>query len=105
MGGPGTLRGFRKDRFGGESSVYGNAELRLRLSQIRFLLPGEFGMFGGIDTGRVFLDADPSDADQFHTGVGGGIWMSLLQRTQTLSAAFVNGDDLTGFYLRAGLMF
>ena len=105
VGGPGTLRGFRKDRFGGESSVYGNAELRLRLSRIRFLLPGEFGVFGGIDTGRVFLDADPSDADKFHTGVGGGIWLSFLQRTQTLSVAFVNGDDLTGFYLRAGFMF
>ena len=62
-------------------------------------------MFGGIDTGRVFLDSDPSNADEWHTGVGGGIWLSFLQRTQTLSLAVVNGDDVTGFYLSAGFMF
>ena len=35
----------------------------------------------------------------------GGLWLSFLQRRQTLSVAAVQGDDLTGVYLSAGLTF
>lgn len=105
IGGPSTLRGYRKDRFGGESSAYGTAELRLRLSRIKVIFPGEFGVFGGADAGRVWFDPDPSSADDWHTGVGGGIWISLLDRTSTLSLGVFNGDDLTGLYVSAGFMF
>ena len=104
-GGAGTLRGYRKDRFGGQRSVYGNAELRLRLSRIKFLLPGEFGVFGGLDTGRVFLESDPSTADKWHTGVEGGIWLSLLQRSNTLSLAFEKGDVSRDSIFAQGLCF
>ena len=57
---------------------------------------------------KCYLEAcklDPEDADKWHTGTGGGIWLSFLQRLQTLSVALVNGDDLRGVYLRAGFMF
>ncbi len=60
---------------------------------------------GAADAGRVFLDEDPDGADEWHSGVGGGFWLSFLNRMQTLSVAIVNGDDLTGVYLRAGFMF
>ena len=114
LGGPGFagigssdshLRGFRKNRFAGDTSLYGNAELRLVLARIKLLVPGEFGLFIAVDAGRVFFAEDPNDADKWHTGVGGGFWLSFLQRRQTLSVAVVNGDDLTGVYLRAGFMF
>ena len=101
----GNLRGYQKNRFGGDSSLYGNAELRLVLARIKLLVPGEFGLFGAADTGRVFFAKDPEDADKWHTGTGGGIWLSFLQRLQTLSVALVSGDDLRGVYLRAGFMF
>ena len=101
----GNLRGNQKNRFGGESSLYGNAELRLLLAKINLLVPGEFGLFGAADTGRVFFAEDPEDADKWHTGTGGGIWVSFLQRLQTLSVALVSGDELSGVYLRAGFMF
>ena len=114
LGGPGfsgngksdsQLRGFRKNRFAGDTSLYGNAELRLVLARIKILVPGEFGLFTAADAGRVFFAEDPSDADKWHIGVGGGLWLSFVQRRQTLSVAVVNGDDLTGVYLRAGFMF
>ena len=101
----GHLRGFRKDRFAGDASLYANAELRFALAPFQFLVPGEFGVFLAADTGRVFFAGDPDDTDKWHTGVGGGFWLSFLQRQQTLSAAIVKGDDLTGVYLRAGFMF
>ena len=114
LGGPGlagsgasnsNLRGFRKNRFAGDTALYGNSELRLVLARIKLLLPGELGLFGAVDAGRVISAADPNDADTWHTGVGGGLWLSFLRRWQTVSVAVVNSDDLTGVYLRAGLVF
>ena len=101
----GNLRGFRKNRFAGDTALYGNSELRLVLAKIKLLVPGELGLFGAADAGRVIYAEDPDDADTWHTGVGGGLWLSFLQRRQTLSVAAVQGDDLTGVYLRAGLTF
>ena len=101
----GNLRGFRKNRFAGDIALYGNSELRLVLAKIKLLVPGELGLFGAADTGRVIYSEDPDDADSWHTGVGGGLWLSFLRRWQTLSVAVVNGDDLTGVYMRAGLVF
>ena len=114
LGGPGFvgigssdshLRGFRKNRFSGDTSLYGNTELRLTLAPTKLLVPGEFGLFISADAGRVFFPEDPNDADKWHSGIGGGFWLSFLQHRQTLSVAIVNGDDLTGVYLRAGFMF
>ena len=88
LGGPGFttiglsdshLRGFRKNRFAGDTSLYGNAELRLVLLPIEILVPGEFGVFIAVDAGRVFYAEDPGGADKWHTGVGGGFWLSFLQ--------------------------
>ena len=101
----GNLRGFRKNRFAGDTSLYGNSELRLVLTKIKLLVSGELGVFGAADAGRVIYDKDPDNADKWHTGIGGGFWLSFLQRQQTLSVAVVKGDDLTGVYLRAGFMF
>ena len=101
----GSLRGYRKNRFAGEAALYGNAELRLALARIRLLFPGEVGLFGAADAGRVVHSGDPDDADSWHTGIGGGLWLSFLQRMQTFSLAAVRGDDLTGVYVRAGLTF
>ena len=99
------LRGFRKNRFAGDTSLYGNAELRFVLLPIKFFVPGEFGVFIATGVGRVFYAEDPKAADKWHRSIGGGFWLSFLQRKQTLSVAVVNGDDLTGVYLRAGFMF
>ena len=101
----GNLRGFRKNRFAGDAALYGNSELRLVLARIKLLLPGELGLFGAADAGRVIFAEDPNDADTWHTGVGGGLWLSFLRRWQTVSMAVVNGDDFIGVYLRAGLVF
>ena len=101
----GNVRGFRKNRFAGDTALYGNSELRLVLAKIKLLVPGELGLFGAADAGRVIYAEDPDDADTWHTGVGGGLWLSFLQRRQTLSVAAVQGDDLTGVYLSAGLTF
>ena len=101
----GPLRGFHKNRFAGDASLYGNAELRLALGRINLLVPGEFGVFGAADVGRVFFAGDPGDADDWHNGTGGGFWLSLLERRTTMSVAVMKGRDMTGLYFRVGYLF
>jgi hypothetical protein len=69
------------------------------------IFPAEFGITGAADVGRVFFEGDPDDADDWHSAVGGGIWFSFLNRTQTLSFNVLKGDDETGFYAKAQFHF
>ncbi len=105
LGGDSDLRGFRDERFAGDAAVYANIEARFAVARIRFLVPMRLGLFGVGDVGRVFFDGDPPGADDVHTGIGGGIWFSFIDRSNTLSVAVVQGEDLTGVYVRAGFLF
>ena len=78
-----TLRGYRARRFTGDSSAYGNADLRLRISSMNIVVPGVWGLTAFGDVGRVWLEGESSD--KWHTGVGGGLWFSWL--TNRLSAS------------------
>ena len=105
LGGRHDLRGFREQRFAGKQAVFANAEIRLPLIDFRLVFPAEFGILGATDTGRVFFGGDPDEATQWHTAAGGGVWVSLLDRIQTLSLSFMSGDGLTALYLKAGMHF
>jgi hypothetical protein len=98
-----TVRGFRAQRFAGDSALYGNSELRLRLTDIYLFLPGEMGVFGLGDIGRVYYEGE--DSSTWHTAVGGGIWLSFLKREYCLSIAVAKCDERTGLYVRAGFVF
>jgi hypothetical protein len=43
---PASACGFHARRFSGDSSVYGNADLRLRLGRLTLILPAHFGVYG-----------------------------------------------------------
>ena len=43
IGGPATVRGLRRQRYAGDASVFGNAELRLRLFDFKVLVPIDLG--------------------------------------------------------------
>jgi hypothetical protein len=77
IGGANGLRGFRDERFTGESYVYQTSDLNLRLGSIvTSVIPISYGLFGGFDYGRVFLDGEESNI--WHTSQGGGLWLSGL---------------------------
>ena len=98
-----TVRGFRARRFGGDGSLWGNADLRLRAFAINLVLPAHFGVFGFADTGRVWLEGESSD--EWHTGYGGGIWLSFLNYRSTFSAGIAHGDEGNLFYFGGGFTF
>lgn len=103
VGGSNTVRGLRDHRFIGDASVYGNAELRLRLTRIRLVLPATVGISGLTDVGRVFFDDESSDT--WHTAFGGGFWFAFLNPNNTFTVSFARGDGRTGVYLRGGFMY
>ena len=103
IGGATTVRGFVENRFAGDAAIYGNVELRLSVAKFYLLLPGELGVFGLGDVGRVYLSGETSD--RWHAGVGGGLWFSFLSRANTLSVAAAHSVEGTRAYVRAGLPF
>lgn len=104
IGDASTVRLGRQNRYGGDAAAWGNAELRLRLGRVFLLLPGHIGVFGLADVGRVFVEGEASDT--WHTGVGGGMWLSFLRPGNTLSVAVTRSDDQrTAVYVAAGFAY
>jgi hypothetical protein len=103
VGGADSLRGFSSQRFAGDASALGNAELRLYLGRYFLVLPGEFGVFALADAGRVWLDGERSQ--RWHTAVGGGLWFAYLRRDHTVTVAVARSAEKTGFYLAMGFAF
>lgn len=109
LGGSMSLRGYDKQRFAGNASLYTNSELRLYLGRFKFLVPVMFGPLAFIETGRVFYEGE--DSDKWHTGYGGGFWLGFIESRYALSVAVGRGADdarLTddiGVYVRTGFSF
>lgn len=75
LGGEGTLLGYRQYRFAGDHSFYNNLEMRVKLADfVGYVLPGQFGVLGFHDIGRVWKKGE--DSDKWHNGVGGGLYFA-----------------------------
>ncbi len=103
IGGASTVRLGKVNRYAGDASAYGSAELRLNVAPVEIILPGDFGVFGLADAGRVFLKGESSD--RWHTAYGGGIWLSWLDRAYSISIAVAKGEERTGLYFQGGFGF
>jgi len=103
MGGATTVRGFVEHRFAGDAAVYGNVELRLSVAKFFLLVPGELGVFGLGDAGRVYVSGEASD--RWHAAAGGGLWFSFLSAANTLSISAAHSVEGTRVYARTGFAF
>ncbi|WP_366184186.1 metallophosphoesterase [Flavobacterium ovatum] len=75
LGGDASLRGFRNERFLGKSSFYQSSDLRFSIGKIKeSIIPMTYGILGGFDYGRVWLDGENSS--KWHQAVGGGLWLN-----------------------------
>jgi hypothetical protein len=103
VGGPGSVRGLDRQRYAGDAALWGGAEVHVRLSRFSSLAPGQVGLVGLVDFGRVFLEGESSHT--WHHGVGGGVYIASPKGSNALGILVVRSEDRTRFYLRAGLMF
>ncbi|WP_426493391.1 metallophosphoesterase [Hymenobacter sp. 102] len=94
LGGTTNLRGYRRTRYAGRSSVYGNAEVRVQLFTFNaYLVPGKFGVLGLADAARVYTSRDTQTGlKAFHTAVGGGVWVDVLKQA-VINATYSVGEE------------
>lgn len=99
IGGGRTVRGLPMGRYEGNQAVYGNLDLRLRVSRVTFVLPWDFGVLGLADVGRVFVKDESSK--EWHPSFGGGLWAALLDRSLAASLNVATGAG-QGVFINAG---
>lgn len=103
IGGRNGLRGFRTERFTGQNSFVGSADLRYSFPSFKTrTLPLQIGVFGGADVGRVWINNDTSKI--WHNDYGGGFWVTAAE---SLSGTFnfFNSEEGLRFSFGFGLNF
>ena len=103
IGGRGTVRGLRSDRFAGDAALAATTELRVPVARFRALLPAQVGLLGLADAGRVWFEGE--DSDRWRAAAGGGIWIAFLERRAVVSAYFARGGGRTAFYVGEAVTF
>jgi hypothetical protein len=94
VGGQGNLLGYRQFRFAGEHSVFNNLEMRIKLADVAsYILPGQLGITGFWDIGRVWEKNE--DSGKWHNGTGGGIYFAPVS---LVAFSFVMGNSSEGWY-------
>ncbi|HET8885312.1 MAG TPA: metallophosphoesterase [Salinimicrobium sp.] len=75
LGGETGLRGYRSERFAGQSAFAAGGDLRYSFDKFRTkFLPFQIGVFAGYDIGRVWID--DGDSEKWHDSYGGGFWVN-----------------------------
>jgi len=75
IGGRNMLRSVDTQRYAGDASLYGGAELRVRLARFGYILPWDIGIFGMADAGRVFVAGESPGG--WHKTAGVGFWIGV----------------------------
>jgi hypothetical protein len=103
IGGSTTVRTLEPQRYAGDASLSGTAELRLPLARFPFILPLDVGVFGFGDAGRVYVHGDSPDG--WHAAAGGGCWIGVLHPSTAISVTLASGPGETRVLIRTGLTF
>ena len=101
IGGLDGLRGYRNQRFIGNSSFYQNTDIRFNLKSVKTsIIPVQYGVFTGFDYGRVWLTNE--NYNNWKTSYGGGLWLSAAELVN-LNISIFNSKE--GPYFKFGLGF
>ncbi len=103
LGGNTGLRGYRDQRFTGDSSLAGSAEVSYTFEKIKtFLFPLTCSVFGGYDVGRVWVKQESSNI--WHDSYGGGV---VLKWTNAIKGGFsaFNSDEGTRLSFRLAIRY
>jgi len=105
LGGRRDLSGTREQRYAGEGALFGEGEMRVPVWTFDLLFPTELGLTGAAEAGRVFHHDDRSTGAPWQRGFGGGLWLSFLDREQTLSVMLMKGRERLGVHIGGGFHF
>lgn len=103
LGGITNLRGYRRTRFAGKTSLYQNTELRYKFKDIKgYFLRGNWGLLGFFDNGRVWVPDESSN--KWHYGYGGGIWFLPYNKIAFTASYGISKEDKL-VYVKADFFF
>lgn len=100
LGANSGLRGYRNERFTGNSSFVQSTDLRWVFNNMKTtLFPIRIGFYGGIDYGRVWVDCKNWDSsytcdgsNKWNNSIGGGFFMSVAKMV-TANISVFNSDE------------
>ncbi|NME69634.1 BamA/TamA family outer membrane protein [Flammeovirga aprica] len=103
IGGNKNMRGFRRDRFYGDASLYNSLDAHLDIFKFKnSIIPFTFGVIGFYDFGRVWLEGESSD--KWHESYGGGIYIAPVDKI-ALSSIVGASDERLNVYFNVGFSF
>lgn len=102
LGGKENLRGYNRERFSGEASLFAQAEMRAYLTTLNIVIPSRVGVNLFYESGRVF--AKTNSPDKWHPSYGFGFWFSFLNRAVnfSLTVAFSPQEEFYHFSSKMG---
>lgn len=103
LGGSKNLRAYRNERFSGDASLYGTAEIRVELGTIKTIIYSKIGVFAFTETGRVFKNGENSDI--WHLSSGGGAYLSFLDRALILATTVGFSNEYTNYHFTTKVLF
>ncbi|MBC8084698.1 MAG: hypothetical protein H7Z21_15985 [Hymenobacter sp.] len=90
-----NLRGYVRNRFTGDASLYFNSELRLALGQVKNnFLPLSYGLVGFFDRGRVYYQGRSPGG--WHDGYGAGFYLAPVTDQFALSVSYQLSPEENG---------
>jgi hypothetical protein len=110
LGANNGLRGYRNERFSGKRSFFHSTDLRYNLKRLSTsIVPIEYGVYGGFDYGRVWVDDDlvgnsEFNEDALNTSVGGGLFVNMVDML-SLNIGLFTSDDSMRFSFGFGFQF
>ncbi len=97
------LRGFRNNRFIGKQSLYQFSEFKWDMGKLNnSFTPVNYGLFAGVDHGRVWYQGEGSNS--WHSSYGGGFWLTLF-RQYTGKLSYFASNDGQRFLFQLGMGF
>jgi hypothetical protein len=100
LGGGDTLRGYGRNRFAGDASIYTNAQAMVSLFNMNLILPVRVGVLGLAETGRVYVKGETSDT--WHPAYGAGIFLRVPATGFVLHGLFSRGKEGPHFHVNIG---
>ena len=103
LGGNTGLRGYRNQRFTGQSLFYTSTNLKWFIKELKSeVLPLQFGILGGFDVGRVWQNKETSA--QLYSDFGAGFWLQTADLIKAELQAF-KGDEGLRFSINIAIGF
>jgi hemolysin activation/secretion protein len=92
VGGNTSLRGFRNDRFLGETSFFQTTDLRVCfIEKHTGFIPLRIGVSGGYDLGRVWNENE--DSNTWHNSYGGSVFINGFQAFTANVGYYTSNED------------